>query len=79
MYFQTLDLIKFLMCPVYLNMGTISGMTHIKMTFSLSPGTDKHFIGNSLCSSENSVMQFIHILYIFTINNVFYKLLEEKI
>jgi len=65
MYFQTLDLIKFLMCPVYLNMGTISGMTHIKMIFSFLPGIGKHFIGNSLCSSgdchiAHSYFAFFH-------------------
>jgi hypothetical protein len=48
-FFQTLDLIiKFLLCPADLSMGTISGTTHIKTIFSFSPGTDRHFIGNVL-------------------------------
>jgi hypothetical protein len=59
-------------------MGTISGMTYIKIIFSFLSGTGKHFIGYTLSSSDDSVMQLIHILHFFTINNVFYKLLEEK-
>jgi len=57
MLFQTLDFTKFLMCSVDLNMDTVSGMTHIKMIFSFSPGVSKHFIGNPLCSSNNPVKQ----------------------
>jgi len=59
-YFQTLDLIKFLMCSGDLNMCTISVMTHIT-------GIGKHFIGNPLCSSNYFVMQLIHILHSFMI------------
>jgi hypothetical protein len=54
-------------------------MTHIKIIFSSLPGIGKHFIGNILCTSDNSVTQLIHILHFSTINNVFYKLPEEKI
>jgi len=53
--------------------GTISSTTHIKTIFSLSPGTDQHFIANGLCNSDDSVMQLVHILHFFMINNVFYK------
>jgi hypothetical protein len=59
-------------------MGTISGTTHIT-TCSLSPGTGKNFIGNALCSSDDSVTQLSHILHFFTINTVFYKPTEEII
>jgi len=46
-HFQTLDLTKFLMCSVDLNMDTISGTTHIKIfSFSLSIG--KQFTDNAL-------------------------------
>jgi len=38
------------------------------------PGTAKHFTGNALCSSDDSVKQFIHILQ----NNATYKSPEEK-
>jgi len=61
-----------------LKMGTISSMTHIKMIFSFSQGNGKHFIGNTLCSSDISVTQLIHILNFFVINNVFYKPPEES-
>jgi hypothetical protein len=44
------------MCSVDLNMDTISGTTYIEVVFSL-PGADKHFIGNALCSFDNSVTQ----------------------
>jgi len=27
-----------------------------------SPGTDKHFTGNAICSSDDSIKQLIHIL-----------------
>jgi len=50
--------------------GTTSGTTHIKTIFSFSTGTGQNFI--SLCSSDYSCTQFIHILNFFTINNVFY-------
>jgi len=49
-------------------MGTISSMTHIKMTFSSLPGTGKHFTGNTICSSDDSVMQLICVLHFFTTN-----------
>jgi hypothetical protein len=51
--------------------GTISGTTHIKTISSFSPGTDKHCIGNTLCSSDDSVTQLIHILQRFTTKNFF--------
>jgi hypothetical protein len=56
--------------------STISGTTHIKTIFSFSPGTGKHFIGNALCHSDDSVTQLIHILHFFTIN-VFNKPAEK--
>jgi len=31
------------------------------------PGIGKHFIGNTCCSSDDSVMQLIHILHLFTV------------
>jgi hypothetical protein len=77
--FLTLDIVKFLMCSVDLNMVTIGGMTHIKMIFSLLPGISKHFISNTLCSSDNSVMQLIYSFHFFTTHNVFNKPPEEKI
>jgi hypothetical protein len=49
-------------------MGTIGGTTHIKTIFSFWTGTGKHFIGNALCSSDDSVMQLTHILKNFTVN-----------
>jgi len=64
------------MCSVDLNMGTISGMTNIKMIFSSWPGIGKQFIVNELHSSEDSVTQLIQILHFLTINNIFYKLEE---
>jgi len=60
-HFQTLDLTKFL-CSVDFNMAAISSTTHIKTTFSVSPGIAKHFTGNALCSSDDSVTQLIRIL-----------------
>jgi hypothetical protein len=48
------------------------------MIFTFLPDIGKNFIGNSFCITHYSVMQFIHILYIFIINSVFYKPLEEK-
>jgi len=66
------------MCLVQLNIGITSGTTHIKTIFSLSPGTDKNFIGNALCSSDDSITQLIHILYVFTINSAFYKPHNKK-
>jgi hypothetical protein len=75
--FSDMDLTKFLMCAVSLNMITISGKTHFKMILSFLPGTGKYFIGNMLYSSDDCVMQLIHILQFFTINNVFYKCAEK--
>jgi len=42
--------------------GTISVTTHIRTIFNASPGIGKYFIGNALCSSDDSVTQLIHIL-----------------
>jgi hypothetical protein len=67
------------MCAAGLNMGTITGRTHINMTFSFWTASGKHFIGNALCSSDDSVTQLIHIFHSSTISNVFYKPPEEKI
>jgi len=39
-HFQTLDPIKFPMCSVVLNMGTVTGTTYIKTKFTFSTGTD---------------------------------------
>jgi hypothetical protein len=58
-------------------MGTISGTTHITTIFSFSPGTGKHFIGNALSSSEDSVKQLLQILHFLAIKKAFYKLSEE--
>jgi hypothetical protein len=52
-------------------MGTISGMTHIKMIFSFWTGIGRNFIGNGLCSCDDSVVQLICILCFFTIRSVF--------
>jgi hypothetical protein len=60
------------MCPADLNVDTIGGTIHIKMTFSVFPGTGKHFVGNAVCSSNNSPPQLIHILQFFTISIVFH-------
>jgi hypothetical protein len=49
------------------------------MIFSLSPGTDKNFIGDPLYSSHDSVMKLIRTLRFFTACSVFYKTPEEKI
>jgi hypothetical protein len=67
------------MCSVDLNIGTTSGTKHIRTIFSIWTGTDKHFIGNALCSSDDSDTQLIHILLFFIINNIFYRSSEEKI
>jgi hypothetical protein len=56
-----------------LNMGTISGTTHLKAIFSFLPSTGEDFIGNTFCSSNNSFMQLNHILHLFLINSIFYK------
>jgi len=77
-HFQTLDLTKFLTCSVGLNMVTISDKTHIKTIYSLSSGICKYFIGNALCSSDDSVTHLIHILDFATVNYAFYKPPEEK-
>jgi len=66
------------MCSIDLNMGTISSTVHIKTIFNFLSGMSKDFIGNTLCSSDNSVMQHIHILHFFTIDSVPNKPLEEK-
>jgi hypothetical protein len=60
-------------------MGTVRGKTHIKMILSFWTGTGKHFIGNVLCSSDDSVTQLIHILHVIAINIVFYIPPEERI
>jgi len=62
---ETWDVMKFLMCSVEFNMGTISGTTHLKTKFSFSSGNDMHFIDEALCSSDNAVTQLIHILNFF--------------
>jgi hypothetical protein len=49
-------------------MSTNSGTTHIKTIFSLLPGIGKYFIGNAHCSSDEFVMQLIHMFQFFTIN-----------
>jgi len=46
LHFQTLDLTNFLKCSVDLNMGTISGITHIKTIFSFLP--TRYFTDNTL-------------------------------
>jgi hypothetical protein len=51
------------MCSAHLNMGTISGTTHIKTIFSFSSGTGNYSSGNAFSSSEDSVKQLIHILH----------------
>jgi hypothetical protein len=56
-HFQMLDLTEILMCLVDLSMGTISGITHQDDIQFL----DKHFICNTFCSSDDSVVQLIHI------------------
>jgi hypothetical protein len=52
-------------------------MMHIKMIFSFLPRTDKHIAGNTLHSSDNSVMQLIQLLHFFV--TCLYKPAEERI
>jgi hypothetical protein len=59
--FQTFDLTKFCMSSEDLNIGIISGTTHIKMIVIFSPAIGKHFIANALCRCDDSVMWLIHI------------------
>jgi hypothetical protein len=52
---------------------------NIKMRTLHVPFTGKPFIGNALCSSDDPVTQLIHILNsFFALNNVLYKLPEER-
>jgi hypothetical protein len=70
-HFQTLVLTKFLMCSaISIWAPLVAGTTHIKTIFSFLTGTGSHFIGNELCSSDDSVTQLIHILHFLKINNV---------
>jgi hypothetical protein len=71
-----LDLTKFIVCIADLSMVTFSGTAHIQM-ISFLPGTGKHFTGKPLCSSDDSVMQLLHILHFCVISSVFYKPPEE--
>jgi hypothetical protein len=64
------------LCALYISIWHHSGTTHIKTIFSFWSGVGKHFTGNVLCSSEDSVTLFIHILHFFTIN--FYVLQTSK-
>jgi hypothetical protein len=66
------------MRSVDLNIGTISGTTHIKTVFSFWPGIGKHFTGNALWISDNSVMQLIHILLFYMVSRVLYKPPEKN-
>jgi len=66
------------MCSVDLNMGPISGTTYIKMVFSFLPDIGNHFTGNTLWTSDDSVMQLIHIFHFFMINSVLYKPHKKK-
>jgi len=66
-HFQMLDLTKFLTCSLDLDMGTVIGVMNFKMIFSFLPGPGKHFIGNTLCSSGDSVTQLIHIFHFLTV------------
>jgi hypothetical protein len=60
------------------NMVFISGTTHIKTIFSFLSGTGKHFIGNALSSSKDSVTQLFHIMHFLMINNAFYNPQKKK-
>jgi len=62
------------MCSVDVNSGT----THIKTIFSFWRGIGKHFTGNALCSYDDSVTEFVHILRFITIENLFYKPPHEE-
>jgi len=77
MHFKSLDLMEFLMCQC-ISLCTLLVTWYIKMIISFLPGIGKHFIGNMLCSSDNSVMHVIAILHFVTINNVLHKSSEEK-
>jgi hypothetical protein len=55
-----LNVTKFLMCSVHLNVVTTSGTTHIKTLFSFSPGTGRHFTGNALCNSADCYANHSH-------------------
>jgi hypothetical protein len=59
------------MCSADLNMGAISGTTHIKKIFSLWTGTGRHFIRNKFCHAT-------HILHFSAISNVFCKPQKKK-
>jgi len=52
------------MSTLDLDMGTVSGTTHIKTIFSFSPGTGRHLLGNALCRSDDSAIQIVNILHL---------------
>jgi hypothetical protein len=52
-----------------LNTATFSGTTHIKTIFNFSPGTDEHFNGNTLCNSNDSPTQLIHIFHLLAMSS----------
>jgi len=62
-HFHTLDHTNFLTCSVHLNMGTISGSTHIKKIFSFPPGICKQFIGNPAVLTILSPKSFIFCIF----------------
>jgi len=66
------------MCSVDLNMGIVSGTTHIKMIFTFLLGTGKHFIGKAPRSSYDSVIRLIRVLF-FSMIVMSYKPPEEEI
>jgi hypothetical protein len=66
------------MCSIDLKVVTINRMIHLKVILIFSPGIGRHFPGNTLNSSDDFIMQPIHILHFLTIN-IFYKHPEEGI
>jgi hypothetical protein len=77
-HFQTMDITKYLMYSADLLIwAPLVALAHIRTIFSFWTGIGKHFIGNALCSSDDSVM-LIHVLYFFMINSVLYKPLGRK-
>jgi hypothetical protein len=76
-HYQTLDLIWFLMCAVNLNIGIISGTTHIKTNTVSRKELGKHFLCNSLCSSDGC--HVTHSCFSLICNKCFHKPPERKI
>jgi hypothetical protein len=64
MHFQTQDLMTLFMRSVVIKMGTNNGKTPINI-FSFSVASDKHFTGEALYSSDESLTQTILITRVY--------------